>query len=191
MSTIIEAPQSTFVPHPEGTYIGILRDTYLRSRPNPWKGQQRDPKDASKGVDERDTITELVLEFLTDHIVEVNGDMLPGFVRYTASASVAENSNLRKFLKAWFPQLKDEDFKRFDADKLIGKGAYITVAHRVDKKGDTWANVVGAMQPPKGTNLPTIPRDFVRHCDKPENKQAEPQAAPAHAQGVDEDDLPF
>lgn len=191
MSTIIEAPQSTFVPHPEGTHIGILRDAYLRTRPNPFKGTQRDRNDPSKGLDDRENITELILEFLTDHVVEVKGDMLPGYVRYVATASVAENSNLRKFLKGWFPQLQDEDFRRFDADKLIGKGAYLTVAHRKDKKGDIWANVVGAMQPPKGAALPTIPSDFVRHCDKPENKQAAPQGAPVNAQGADEDDLPF
>lgn len=194
MPTIIEAPQSTFVPHPEGTYIGIMRDAYLRTRPNPWKGQQRDRNDASKGLDNRDTITELVLEFLTDHVVEVEGDMLPGFVRYVASASVAENSNLRKFLKAWFPKLKDEDFKRFDADKLIGRGAYLTVAHRTDKKGDVWANVVGAMQPPPGSDLPTIPSNFVRHQDKPENQvqQASSLTAGLGKPGeVDDEPLPF
>ena len=79
--------------------------------------------DPSKGVDDRDTITEICIKFLTDHVVETKDDMQPAFVRYEASASTADNSNLRKFLKAWFPALKDEDFKRFDADKLIGKGA--------------------------------------------------------------------
>ena len=41
MPTIIEAPESNFVPHPEGTYVAIVRDTYLRTRPNPWKGMPR------------------------------------------------------------------------------------------------------------------------------------------------------
>lgn len=189
MATIIEAPESNFTPHPAGTFIGIMRDACLRTRPNPWKGSEND-----KGqVDDRDTITELVLEFLTDHLVDIKGELLPGFVRYTATASVAENSNLRKFLKGWFPQLKDEDFKRFDADKLIGKGAYLTVSHRTDKKGNTWANVVGAMQPPKGSVLPLIPKDFVRYQDRPEQKAAQTQVQPPVTAGNEEDgsDLPF
>lgn len=189
MPTVIESKESNFIPHPEGQYVAIVRDTFLRDRPNPFKGQQRDKKDPSKGIDNRDTITEIIIEFLTDHVVEVNGDMLPGYVRYVATASVSENSNLRKFLKGWFPQLKDEDFKRFDADKLIGKGAYITVAHRLDKRGGTWANVVVAMQPPKGSDLPTIPHDFVRHEDK---VQAEaPQEHPPVTADKDLDDLPW
>lgn len=195
MPTIIEAPKNNFVPHPEGTYIAIMRDAFIQERPNPWKGQQRDKKDPSKGIDNRDTITEIVLEFLTDHLVDINGVMLPGYARYKASASVSENSNLRKFIKAWFPALKDEDFQRFDADRLIGKGAYITVAHNVDKNGGIWANVVGAMQPPKGSVLPPIPSDFVRHEQRElrAKEEAEVKAAAETVQPPteDESDLPF
>lgn len=189
MATIIENKGKDFDPHPEGTYIAIMRDAYLRTRPNPWKGTFND-----KGQeDKRDTITDLVLEFLTEHLVDINGKMLPGFVRYSATASVADNSNLRKFIKAWFPALKDSDFDRFDADKLIGKGAYITVAHRTDKKGNVWANVVGAMQPPKGSVLPAIPADFVRHQDREQVAQEETKPALQHiTSDLDETDpLPF
>ena len=189
MSTIIEAPKSNFVPHPEGTFIGIMRDAFLSERPNPWKGSTN-PSNGK--IDLRETITELVLEFLTDHEVEIDGKMLPGYVRYKATASVSENSNLRKFLKGWFPALKDNDFERFDADKLIGKGAYLTIAHNVDKKGGVWANVVGAMQPPKGSVLPTIPSDYVRHCDRVELTEAEKsQQHPVESDQDNPDDLPF
>jgi len=192
MSTIIEAPKSNFVPHPEGTFIGIMRDAFLSERPNPWKGMANQQ---TGKIDLRETITELVLEFLTDHEVEIDGKMLPGYVRYKATASVSENSNLRKFLKGWFPALKDNDFERFDADKLIGKGAYLTIAHNVDKKGGVWANVVGAMQPPKGSVLPTIPSDYVRHCDRVELTEAEKSRATPAGQipdlDHDNDPLPF
>lgn len=162
MATIIEAPESNFVAHPEGSFIAILRDTYLKTRPNPYKGKLNE-----KGnEDTRETITELFMEFLTSHMVDVNGKMMPGFVRYVATASVSEKSNLRKFVQAWFPKLKDENYKHFDADKLLGRGAYITVKHNVSKKGETFANVIAAMQPPPGAILPVIPSDFVRHCDK-------------------------
>ena len=164
-----------------------MRDAYIQTRPNPWKGRVNDDGQ----TDERETITEIVLEFLTDHVVEINGDMLPGFVRYKATASTAENSNLRKFLKGWFPNLKDEDFKRFDADKLIGRGAYLTVAHNIGKTGSVWANVVGAMQPPKGADVPVIPQGFVRHQDRPEQATTVPATSPKSATNGDEDDLPF
>lgn len=197
MPTIIE--NKDFVPHPQGEFMAVARDTYLRTRPNHFKGQQRDKDDPSKGVDERDEITELIIEFLTDHEVEIDGKMLPGYVRYTATASVAENSNLRKFLQGWFPALKDEDFKRFDADKLIGRGAYITVSHRPDKKGNVWANVKVAMNPPKGSTLPTIPADFVRHelreqraKEEQDVKAAADSITEEHAPPVEEEsDLPF
>lgn len=164
---IIENKKGDFKAHDEGTFIAVLRDAYIHERPNPFKGMARDKADPSKGVDERDTIQELVMEFLTDSLVDVGGKMLPGFVRYTATPSVNENSNLRKFVQAWFPQLKPSDFDRFDTEKLIGKGAYITVKHNVSKKGSVFANVVGAMQPPKGSKLPEIPADFVRHDARP------------------------
>lgn len=193
MSTIIENKSKDFVAHPEGQFIAIARDTYLKTRPNPFKGQQRDRNDPSKGIDERDEITELVIEFLTDHEVEIDGKKMPGYVRYTATASVAENSNLRKFVQGWFPGLKEENFKRFDADALVGKGAYITVSHNVDKKGNVWANVKVAMQPPKGSVLPPIPSDFVRkeERDRMEKEVVQVKEVANALPAAEEDDLPF
>lgn len=185
MPTILEAPKSDFIAHPEGSFLAVCRDTYLETRPNPWKGLPRDSKDPSKGVDERDEITEIHIEFLTEHPYESKGDLLPSFVKYQATASLADNSNLRKFLKGWFPALKDEHFQRFDADKLIGRGAYITVAQNVDKKGNVWAKVIGAMQPPKDSSLPMIPKDFVRHEDKQRAAAPNPEKAPLAAKAPD------
>lgn len=195
MPTIIENKSSNFVPHPEGRFLAVVRDTFLNERKNPWKGLPRDRNDPSKGVDERETITELVIEFLTDHQVDVGeGKMMPGYVRYSATASVAENSNLRKFLKGWFPKLKDEDFKRFDADKLIGKGADITVTHN-ESKGNTYANVVLASLPRPTDVVPAIPSDFVRK-ELRDQRAKEEANVKAVAQTVapvadEDDDLPF
>jgi hypothetical protein len=192
MSTIIEAPKSNYTPHPEGTFLGVLADCWLDTKPNPWKGELRDKKDPSKGVDTRETVTELYLAFLTDELVDINGEMKPAYVRYRATASVAENSNLRKFLKGWFPKLQDSDFERFDADKLIGRGVYLTVAHK-ESKGSIYANVVNAAAPPKGAVVPESPADFVRRKDKATDAPA-PAAAPVADAGEAEDegsDLPF
>jgi hypothetical protein len=195
MSTIIEAPKSNYKPHPEGTFLATMCDCWLETKPNPFKGTPRDKKDPSKGIDTRDTITELTIAFITDEVVEMNGDMKPAYVRYRATASVAENSNLRKFLKGWFPKLQDADFERFDADKLIGRGAYITVAHR-ESKGSIFANVVNAAAPPKGSTTPTIPSDFLRKKER-DARAAQAEASAPTAPAVtaapteDDDDLPF
>ena len=200
MSTIIEAPKGNYTPHPEGTFMAVMADCWLETKPNPFKGSPRDKKDPSKGVDTRETITEVILAFLTDEVVEIGGEMKPAYVRYRATASVADTSNLRKFLKGWFPKLQDADFERFDADKLIGRGAYLTVAHR-ESKGNIYANVVNAAAPPKGAAIPAIPADFVRRKDKPQeapvaNVTSDPPAsytAPIGATATDEEesDLPF
>lgn len=180
MSTIIEAPKGNFTPHPEGTFLATMCDCWLETMPNPWKGQQRDKKDPSKGIDERETITELFLAFLTEEPIEINGELKPSYVRYRATASVAENSNLRKFLKGWFPKLGDDSFSRFDADKLIGRGAYITVVQKEGKKGP-YSFVINAAAPPKGSTTPIIPADFVRKSVK--EAQAAQAAATASEQG--------
>lgn len=186
MATILTSNSKDFTPHPEGQFIAVMRDVYLNQKPNPWKGRIGN----NGKEDQRETITEIVMEFLTDHTVEVDGKQLPGFVRYTATASVADGSNLRKFLKSWFPALKDADFERFDADKLIGRGAYLTVAHNVSKaNGKTYANVVGAMQPPKGFQPPAIPSDFVRKQDREVTSQTTNDPTPAQVE--EDDNLPF
>ena len=181
----IEAPESKFKPHPEGQFLATLRDNWLDTRPNPWKGSANDDGE----IDERETITELVLEFITDHEIEVKGQMRNDTVRFKKTASMFKNSALRKFVQGWFPTMGEDNFKRFDADKLIGRGAYITVKHNVSKNGSIFANVVVAMQPPKGSECPKVPADFVRHDDRA-TKVAEPTPA-APAVSDDEDDLPF
>ncbi len=186
MPTIIENNGTDFTPHPAGTFIAIMRDAYFKDRPNPWKGQPKDNGD----IDNRDTIREIVLEFLTEELVKVGDKMLPGWVTYTATPSLSDNANLRKFLKGWWPALKDEDLKRFDADKLIGKGAYITVAHNVSRKnGKTYANIVGAMQPPKGSVLPPIPSDFIRHEQRALRAKEEAEVKAA-ADSIRDEDAP-
>lgn len=189
MPTIIEN-KSSFETHPEGTFMATMRDCWLETRANPWKGSARDQNDPTKGLDERETITEVNLEFVTDHVAS---DGTNSTVTYVATASVAENSNLRKLLKGWFPALKDGDFERFDADRLIGRGAYITVSHRITKKGNPWAIVVNASAPPKAAQMPTISADFVRKQDRnvaPEQPTTTPEQ-PVMQSGAEDDDLPF
>jgi hypothetical protein len=74
----------------------------------------------------------------------------------------------------------------FDADKLIGRGAYLTITHSTDVAGKRWANVMGAMTPPKGATIPQIPADFVRHKDKDAAPQEPAQSGPGGSGAFDE-----
>jgi hypothetical protein len=182
-----------FTPHPEGPCMAVCADVFTKVKPNKYKGQTGN----NGKEDTRDTVTSICVSFLTDQTIEIEGKTKPRYASFWATASMGTDdypSNLRKFLRGWFPALKSGDFERFNAEKLIGRGAYLTIAHSVDQQGKTWANIVGAMTPPKGSPVPAIPADFVRHKDKDNAAdQGAPAKAPAKAaaEPIGDDDLPF
>lgn len=178
-----------FEPHPEGTFVAVCRDIYVKDEPNPY---YRKVSKFNGRVDEKEFTKRIYFDFLTDEAIEIKGDLLPRFARYRANVSWHEDSNLRKFVRAWNPPLGKDD--NADLQALVGKGAYLTIAHEQGKDGKTYANVVGIAAPPKGATIPKVPAGFVRYKDRPENNGHAPTngAKPAQpAQADDEDDLPF
>lgn len=172
--------------------MAVCCDVFTKEMPNKYKGQ----KNQRGQIDTRDTITKVCIAFLTDEPIEIDGEMKPRYASYWGSATLGTPdypSNVRKFLKAWWPKLTDADLSDLDLDNFIGKGAYLTISNTVDQQGRTWANVTGAMQPPKGASVPMIPSDFVRHNDKDKGaQQAAPAAKPEPVAAVEEGgDLPF
>jgi len=164
--------------------MAVCADVFTKVKPNKYKGTVGN----NGKPDTRDTITSICISFLTDEVIEIDGTLKPRYASFWATASLGTPdypSNLRKFLKAWIPALKDSDLESFDADKLIGRGAYLTIAHSVDAAGKTWANIMGAMTPPKGADVPKIPADFVRHKDKDAAPQAT-QSGPGGSGAFDE-----
>ena len=191
MSTVLQSGQSgtsNYTPHPDGTFMAVCCDVFTKEMPNKYKGTTN-----QRGqVDTRDTITKVCLAFLTEEEIEIDGEMKPRYASYwgTATLGTADYpSNVRKFLKAWFPKLTDDHMANLDLDMFIGKGAYLTITHSVGKDGKTYANVTGAMQPPKGAEVPAVPSDFVRHNDKEQAAQ-QPKAQPVTTEEED-DGLPF
>ena len=168
--------------------MAVCCDVFTKEMPNKYKGTTN-----QRGqVDTRDTITKVCLAFLTEEEIEIDGEMKPRYASYwgTATLGTADYpSNVRKFLKAWFPKLTDDHMANLDLDTFIGKGAYLTITHSVGKDGKTYANVTGAMQPPKGAEVPAVPSDFVRHNDKEQAAQ-QPKAQPVTTEEED-DGLPF
>lgn len=178
MLTSGSGERKDYTPHPEGSFLAVCCDVFTKVKPNKYKGTIGN----NGKEDTRDTVTKVCVSFLTEEAIEIDGELKPRYASYWATASLGTPdypSNLRKFLKAWIPSLKDSDLQAFDADKLIGKGAYLTIAHHTTKEGKTYANVVGAMAPPKGATVPLIPSDFVRHKDKDNNAAPVTNDAPA------------
>lgn len=188
MATIIKPSESSgggsFEPHPPGSFLAVLADVFIKSFPNKYKGQMLKFGKNKGKPDERETIDKVCLAFLTEEPIEVDGQLKPRYASYWASAGFGTSdypSNLRKFLKGWWPTLTDavidaDPANGFDLDRFIGRGAYITIQNEPDRHDPSkiWSNVTGAMQPPKGSTIPLIPADFVRH-------DAKQQAAPAAA----------
>lgn len=180
----------TFDPHPPGSFFAVCADVFTSEKPNKYKGQ----KLKNGQTDTRETITKVCLAFLTTEAIEIDGDLKPRYIGWWGTFTMGTTdypSNLRKFLKSWWPTLTEKQLDDgFDLEKLLGQGAYLTITNTEDANGKTWANVVAAMQPPKGSSIPLIPQDFVRHADKV--AEANNGSSPAPVAAAEElNDLPF
>lgn len=166
--------------------MAVLADVFVKEVPNRYKGSVN-----NRGqVDTRDTIKKICLAFLTTETIEIDGKVKPRYASYWGSASwgtIDYPSNVRKFIKAWFPKITDAMIDGgIDLDTLIGRGAYITITQNTGKDGKVYANIVTAMQPPPGVAVPLVPADFERHHEKEMSAAEQPQTAPG-----DEDEAPF
>ena len=160
-----------FTPHEAGNFMGVCADAFIKEYPNKYKGQLQSFGKNKGKPDERETIEKVCISFLTTEQIDIKGEMKPRMCSFWAPSSLGSAdypSNLRKFIKGWFPTLKDDSFDRFDLDKLIGRNGWLTITQEKGNDGKTYANVVSATQPPPGVPSPTIPSDFVRHQDKPQ-----------------------
>jgi hypothetical protein len=199
--------RKVFIPHPAGRHLAVCSDVFLLEEKNYFFGK----KDQQGKIDERRTVTNLHIAFLTDNLT---ADGKPGYVSQKFSASGNEKSKLVKFIIGWLPELTGANFWELDYDKLIGKTAEITTNIRPNKNDPThpgYSEIVVALAPRKGDVCPAIPADFKRtdvvarqaKIDEWLAKDsgdldpwavptpAAPVAAPTPRTFVDDDDLPF
>jgi hypothetical protein len=148
-----------FDVHPEGTFMAVCRDIWVDRKPNP-----RFPGTTPYGKPEPEVLVKVCIDFLTDEPVEINGQMLPRFIRYRANLSWHEDSALRKFIRGWSPAVGKAE--EADIEVLVGDGAYLTITHSKSPDGKVYANIVGIATPPKGASCPKVPADFIRNKDK-------------------------
>ena len=69
--------------------------------------------------------------------------------------SMHEKSNLRKDLSSWRGRgFTDDEASAFDITKLLGVPCMVNVVHNQAQNGNVYANVMGVMPLPKGTQCP-------------------------------------
>lgn len=144
-----------FDAHPEGTFMAVCRDIWIDRKPNTKAGQLN-----QWGNPEPDELVRVVIEFLTDEPIEINGQMMPRFIGARFGHNWNEKGNLRKFITQWDPKMGKSDDA--DIEELVGRGAYITVTHNPGTDGKVWANITSISAPPKGASVPQVPAEFMR-----------------------------
>lgn len=92
----------------------------------------------------------------------------PYLVQQRYTVSLHEKSTLRQHLEAWFgKKMSDKTVKEgFDLEKLIGRGAYLSIRHN-ESDGKVYANVVAVMPLPEGMPKPIPDPEYVRRQDRP------------------------
>lgn len=199
--------QKEFIPPPAGPCMAVCADVYVKVDDNPFFGKTK----LNGKPDNERTRTRVCIVFLTSHMMtNDNGQQVPMQVNSWHKfgwGTLDYPSNLRKFIKGWFPTATDVQVEAMDLKKIVGRGAYLIISHRV-KEGKTYVDLAAA-PPPPGAAIPTIPFDFFTYEQRtmvPTSAPA-PAPAPAPAQQAappvqppvpepvqtagDEDDLPF
>ena len=152
-------PVRDFEPHPEGAFVAICRDIYITRKTNPRAGATN-----KYGGTEPEEIVRLVMEFLTEDQIEINGQMLPRFASIGFATSWHVDSRLRRFVSAWDPAMGK--LESVDLENLVGRGAYLVIQHHLADDGRVYANIVSAAMPPRGVILPEVPVGFVRRMSQ-------------------------
>lgn len=140
----------------------------------------------------------------------------PQLVSKEFTLSMHEKANLRKFLESWRGKgFNEEEAKKFDVSKLIGKPCMISIIHKVNKQGKTYAEISSISTLPKGmecppqikpsfeftftpfdenkfNSLPDWLKDKIKTSKEYKNilNPEHGETAPAH-DPVEDDDLPF
>lgn len=181
----------TFTPHPEGQYTAVCIDVHdLGLLDVTYDGQTKQQYKVDiywyAGEDKKEPDT-------GNEVTDDDGNPVRLFIRQRFTLSLHEASRLRPFLEAWRGKdFTEDELAGFDVEKLIGVPALVQVSHR--KVGDkTYANITSIMKAPKGSDVPEVPSEYVRFCDRP-TEEPETAAAGANTGGSPfdaDDDLPF
>jgi hypothetical protein len=154
----IYAPKTekkAFDVHPAGSYAAVLCDMYLLNEVNFFHGKETQ----SGEIDERLTVQKLYLCFLTESMIDIEGEAKPRWIRQGYNFSLGDNSGLAKTLRQWRKELMAVKslYKHFDEvsgislESLIGYQAYIEITHKPNLKNpeSPYCNITNILPLPK------------------------------------------
>jgi hypothetical protein len=85
---------------------------------------------------------------------EENGEQ-PFVVSKEYTLSLADKSNLKAMIESWTGRkLLPEQLKALNLSNMLGKTCMISIIHKLAKNGNTYAEITGVFQLPKGTVCP-------------------------------------
>lgn len=189
MSLKVGAPTREFEVHPSGPHVGVCVDIIdMGIRETRGFGPKR----------------KIRLVFLTEHQVEVGGEMQPALVSETFNMTLGANSMLRSFLEGWRGKpFTDTDLEGdgFEMEDLLGAPAMLDITHAPSDRpgGKPFANIKAATRVHKkmadqipdvsGSNYVRVvhrsPDDqkkfFMRNTPPVQNTVAKPEAPAARS----------
>lgn len=133
-----KSSDAKFKPHPEGQFVGQCVDCIdLGEAVVDFTGK---PKYLAQ---------KCALVFRTGEKNPDTGDFIDVSSEFTVS--MGELANLRKFLQQWRgkPYTEDQIDAGVPLDKLVSNWSLLTVAHKLSKKGRTYAVIVSGVGVPK------------------------------------------
>jgi hypothetical protein len=146
---IAHATGSQFQPHPAGQFAAQCVDVIdLGAKLDVFPGQ------------EPTVVQKVVLLFRTG---ELNDEGSPIDIGREFTVSMHEKANLRAFLEDW----RGKPYREAQLDegvalaKLVGQPGYLSIVHKMSRKGRTYALIQTIMPLPKGMLAPVV-TDYVR-----------------------------
>lgn len=89
-------------------------------------------------------------EIPTEKIL-VEGEEKPRMISETYTASIGEKATLRKTLESWRGRpFSPDELKGFDLENVLGAPCLITILHKENSKGNTFAKISAVTRLPKG-----------------------------------------
>lgn len=165
----IPEPVSNFKLPPAGTHVAILLSIVdLGTQESSYKGE---PKHLRK------LRFTWELPYEKDQFGE-DPELRPFVVSKDYTLSMGDKAAMRKDLESWRGKpFTDEEAKSFDEKKVLGKPCQVTILHKTNDKGKTFANVTGVVNISKGTTVPE-PHGAVFSYDTKEGKSPTYQSLP-------------
>jgi hypothetical protein len=171
---VARAPESKYVPPPQGLHHAVCVDVW-----DEWV--EESPFEEGK------LVAKTRIVWLTDEVNPETGK--PYSIGKTYTLSLHERAKLRAHLEAWRNKaFTEEELRGFDLDKLLGVNCQIQVAHKLNQRGSTTAEIQAIVPMAKGATKLSVPVDYVRRKDKVQTK---PTASQPGGVVITDDDVPF